>query len=251
MRRDEDGQWWLLLKDGSRKRCYEQVCHRCGASYVARPRGDRTTTHCSRKCAAACRASSDGCVQAKAHHRVTVGGLILASDQMYQDESGQWWVPRSGGQRARCTPAVCHRCGSDFVPYPTGKKTKDHCSPQCYWQCKREGKHGSTVPRSRGPADHRWKGGRIKRRGYVLVYAPDHHTISGRGTQRKYVLEHRVVMEEMLGRPLLPTETVHHKNGIKDDNRPENLELWGYQPPGQRIGEGKHCATCTCESHVG
>jgi hypothetical protein len=72
------------------------------------------------------------------------------------------------------------------------------------------------------------------RDGYVLVKAPEHPNAGKNG----WALEHRIVMSEHLGRPLLPEETVHHGPGGKTDNRIENLELWsGRHPKGQRVAD--------------
>jgi hypothetical protein len=65
------------------------------------------------------------------------------------------------------------------------------------------------------------------RNGYKVLY------IDG-----KEILEHRYIMEQLLGRSLTPEENVHHLNGVKNDNRIENLELWSTkQPKGQRIAD--------------
>ena len=67
--------------------------------------------------------------------------------------------------------------------------------------------------------------------GYVRIFKPDHPFSNKSG----YILEHRLVMELNIGRYLLPSENIHHRNGVRDDNRLENLELWQtHQPVGQR-----------------
>lgn len=77
---------------------------------------------------------------------------------------------------------------------------------------------------------------RIKgRRGNGSINEQGYKMVMDQGRQRP---EHRVVIERELGRPLLPNENVHHVNGVKTDNQPENLELWvTSQPKGQRVDD--------------
>mgnify|MGYP001561650795 CR=1 FL=1 len=71
-----------------------------------------------------------------------------------------------------------------------------------------------------GERSHRWKGGRRKELGYVLIYKPEHPF-----AVKKYVQEHRLIVEEARKITLNPWMIVHHINGIKDDNRLENLRV--------------------------
>ena len=78
---------------------------------------------------------------------------------------------------------------------------------------------GRRYPERRGVNSRVWKGGRRKDdKGYIELRSPDHPNASN-----GYVLEHRLVMEKKLGRYLNSNEIVHHQNGVRDDNREENL----------------------------
>ncbi len=140
-----------------------------------------------------------------------------------------WWIQR-----------ICTQCG----------KQKEIPLKRILASLKNGSFTGKCFPCSAlcGTSHPSWRGGRLyDKSGYIRIYTPNHPSYA---QTTNYVLEHRLVMEKKIGRYLSSHETVHHINGIKNDNRPENLELWiGSQPTGIRAEDAPHCPTCVCNTH--
>lgn len=117
---------------------------------------------------------------------------------------------------------TCATCETEVTrKYRSGAKHK-YCSTSC-WARSDECKALSlTADRPTGAEHHNWKGGRwVRPDGYVMVLTVGHpHPNHPSG---RYVFEHHLVAEKMIGRFLQPQEVVHHVNGIKHDNREDNL----------------------------
>lgn len=131
---------------------------------------------------------------------------------------------------------ICEVCKKSFKCYQYQRRGKYiTCSNKCFGVIAKklfEGRKnawinkktcGKYLPHLSGKKHPRWKGGKYKHSfGYIFVYKPKHKYANKQG----YILEHRLIMEKHIGRPVERKERVHHINGIPDDNRIENLKLF-------------------------
>jgi hypothetical protein len=140
-------------------------------------------------------------------------------------------MPRT---RKEYDPVPCPVCGNLFQLRRDGRSLDQTCSKSC--NMTRQIERGLRIRKDRKKSSS----------GYILVRVPGLKN----GAHDSFVQEHRLVMEKSLGRKLLPTESVHHKNGLRDDNRLENLELWilPQHPKGIRLSD-YHCPGCQCDLH--
>lgn len=137
---------------------------------------------------------------------------------------------RKMGLPLRLEKLICIVCDSNF--HQTMASNTKYCNISCKRLAATRKLQGLPI---NGPRKHIHGSGYITKTGYRIISKMNHPN-SVKGKRSGQIMEHVFVMSEYLGRPLIKGETVHHKNGIRDDNRIENLELWNCSHPfGQRV----------------
>lgn len=125
--------------------------------------------------------------------------------------------------------SICPQCKNERKRNYRGKYQNKILCDRCYQRNYKRNQKGIDVNL---PLIRKKKGGYISKKGYKILFMPKHPNSNANGS----LFEHVYIMSRHLNRALVKGENVHHKNGIRDDNRIENLELWTkHQPSGQRV----------------
>jgi len=146
---------------------------------------------------------------------------------MCQMHYARWKNTGSPELKVKSVLCVVGGCGKP-------SRTKEMCTTHY----ERQRRSGTTdAPRRLAEGAYQWMGGRVRNgQGYITILVDRGHWLRPYANSNGRMLEHRFVMAEKLHRALLSSEYVHHKNGDKEDNRLDNLELWSKShPAGQRV----------------
>lgn len=125
---------------------------------------------------------------------------------------------------------ICEICGNEFHSKPSDAANRKSCGKECgrKWRSQKMTGAANHQFGIRGSENPTWAGGVLIRDGYAYIYAPGHHDYR----KDEYVKRCRLVAEQSIGRKLLENEHVHHINGNRMDDRPENLEV---------VTKSEHC----------